>query len=185
MKKDNKVFLLHILECIKLIEKYTKGLSEKNFLSSKEKQDSVLRRLEIIGEAARNLINITSAIAAFIVTLKAMKQIFREDVGGGFIDAAYVKPFQALISLLSRLRDFIVSNFTEPIQEAGQSVDENIVQPISRARAFIQENLVGPIKEFIGLLKILGGFLDQYLIQPLTVFLRRLHAQLQLWNVLA
>ena len=55
MEKDNKVFLEHILESIEFIENYTGGLSENNFFSSTEKQDSVIRRLEIIGEAARNL----------------------------------------------------------------------------------------------------------------------------------
>ncbi len=55
MKKDPNVFLKHILECIDLIEKYSKNLSKKDFESNTELQDAVIRRLEIIGEAARNL----------------------------------------------------------------------------------------------------------------------------------
>ena len=55
MKKDVKIFIEHILECIKLIEKYTENKTEKDFFNSIQLQDSVLRRIEIIGEAVRNI----------------------------------------------------------------------------------------------------------------------------------
>lgn len=55
MKKDPTVFLKHILECIELIEEYSDSLSKKEFLKNIEVQDAIIRRLEIIGEAARNL----------------------------------------------------------------------------------------------------------------------------------
>lgn len=55
MKKESSVFLRHILESIGAIEEYTKDLSEEAFLESSEKQDAVIRRLEIIGEAVKNL----------------------------------------------------------------------------------------------------------------------------------
>lgn len=55
MKKDPTVFLKHILECIELIEEYSNNLSKEKFLKNIEVQDAIIRRLEIIGEAARNL----------------------------------------------------------------------------------------------------------------------------------
>lgn len=55
MKKDPKIFLRHILESIAEIEKYTEGVSESKFLKSNQIQDAVIRRLEIIGEAAKNI----------------------------------------------------------------------------------------------------------------------------------
>lgn len=55
MKKDPKVFLGHILECIELIEIYIKGQTSDSFKSSIQLQDSLIRRLEIIGEAIKNL----------------------------------------------------------------------------------------------------------------------------------
>ena len=55
MKKDPVVFLKHILESINLIETYLRGVTEENFHTSIEKQDLVVRRLEIIGEAVKNL----------------------------------------------------------------------------------------------------------------------------------
>jgi len=55
MSKSEKVFIKHILESIRLVENYTRGLSKKRFLGLIEKQDAIIRRLEIIGEAVKNL----------------------------------------------------------------------------------------------------------------------------------
>ena len=55
MKKDNLVFLKHILECIDKIEEFTNEISENDFMKSVQIQDAVIRRLEIIGEATKNL----------------------------------------------------------------------------------------------------------------------------------
>ena len=55
MKKDVRILIEHILECIDLIEKYTEKKTKKDFLESLQLQDSVIRRLEIIGEAAKNI----------------------------------------------------------------------------------------------------------------------------------
>lgn len=55
MKKDPVVFLKHILESVNYIESYVKDLSEDIFFDSIQAQDSVIRRLEIIGEAVKNL----------------------------------------------------------------------------------------------------------------------------------
>ena len=55
MKKDPKIFLKHILDSIAEIEKNLKGVSEAEFKKLVSKQDAVIRRLEIIGEAAKNI----------------------------------------------------------------------------------------------------------------------------------
>lgn len=57
MKKDKniKVYLSDIRDCILKIEEYLEGISEEHFYEDYEKQDSVLRRLEIIGEAVKHL----------------------------------------------------------------------------------------------------------------------------------
>lgn len=55
MKKDARVFVEHILECIALIEDYLDGKTKDDFLGSVQLQDSVIRRIEIIGEAAKNI----------------------------------------------------------------------------------------------------------------------------------
>lgn len=55
MKKDPEIFLRHILESIKEIEAHTKDFSDSKFLSDVKTQDAVIRRIEIIGEAVKNL----------------------------------------------------------------------------------------------------------------------------------
>ncbi|BDZ71976.1 HepT-like ribonuclease domain-containing protein [Methanobacterium petrolearium] len=55
MSKDPKVFLEHILESIELIEDYTSELAKEDFLNSVLLQDAIIRRIEIIGEAIKNL----------------------------------------------------------------------------------------------------------------------------------
>ncbi|MFA5479965.1 MAG: DUF86 domain-containing protein [Candidatus Muiribacteriota bacterium] len=55
MDKNIKFYLEHILESILLLEEYTKGYSREDFLNSIKLQDLVCRRLEIIGEAVKNL----------------------------------------------------------------------------------------------------------------------------------
>lgn len=55
MKKDPLIFIEHVLECIELIEKYREGKSEEDFFNSTQLQDSIIRRIEIIGEAVKNL----------------------------------------------------------------------------------------------------------------------------------
>ena len=55
MKKDPKVFLSHIFESIELIEIYIKKETEESFKKSIQLQDSLIRRLEIIGEAIKDL----------------------------------------------------------------------------------------------------------------------------------
>lgn len=51
MTKNPLILIQHIIECIELIEKYTNNKTEDDFLKSVQLQDSVIRRIEIIGEA--------------------------------------------------------------------------------------------------------------------------------------
>jgi uncharacterized protein with HEPN domain len=55
MKKEPEVFIEHILESIELIENYTANKTISDFIQSVQLQDSIIRRIEIIGEAVKNL----------------------------------------------------------------------------------------------------------------------------------
>ncbi|OGH75754.1 MAG: hypothetical protein A3G00_03360 [Candidatus Magasanikbacteria bacterium RIFCSPLOWO2_12_FULL_43_12] len=55
MKKDPKIFLLHILESIANVEDYLAGKTKKDFLESELLQDAFIRRLEVIGEAVSQI----------------------------------------------------------------------------------------------------------------------------------
>lgn len=53
--RDELLFLEEIYQSIELIESYVSNLTEREFEESVEKQDAVIRRIEIIGEAVKNL----------------------------------------------------------------------------------------------------------------------------------
>lgn len=56
MKSKNPlIYLEHISESISLIEKYTKNINKDKFFRYIGTQDKVIRRLEIIGEAVKNI----------------------------------------------------------------------------------------------------------------------------------
>ena len=49
------MFVKHILESIKRIESFMEKVSEESFRTNEEKQSAVIRQIEIIGEATKNL----------------------------------------------------------------------------------------------------------------------------------
>jgi uncharacterized protein with HEPN domain len=55
MKRDYKLFINDIRDSIKYIEEYIKGISEERFKEDTKIQDAVIRRIEIIGEASKNI----------------------------------------------------------------------------------------------------------------------------------
>ena len=55
MSRGVAILLGEILEAIALLRQYTDGLDYDEFASNVEKQDSVIRRLEIIGEAVKGI----------------------------------------------------------------------------------------------------------------------------------
>ena len=54
-KRKPDVYLQDILESIEHIQRFLDGVLEEEFYENIEKQDAVLRRLEIIGEAVKHL----------------------------------------------------------------------------------------------------------------------------------
>lgn len=55
MKKDQTIFLKDILNSIEQIKQYQINLTKEQFVKDVKTQDAIIRRLEIIGEAARNI----------------------------------------------------------------------------------------------------------------------------------
>ena len=54
-KRDAILFLYDILEAIAKIESYTEGMNYDEFIHDEKTIDAVIRNLEIIGEAAKNI----------------------------------------------------------------------------------------------------------------------------------
>jgi len=52
---DPRLYLTHVIESIDLVESYVAGVDLAAFSEDPEKQDAVVRRLEIMGEAVKNL----------------------------------------------------------------------------------------------------------------------------------
>ena len=59
-----KDFLQHILEAADRILRYTKGMGRKEFSADTLVQDAVIHNVEIIGEAANNLLEVAPGISA-------------------------------------------------------------------------------------------------------------------------
>lgn len=55
LSKDPKIFIEHVLESIELIENYSEDKTEEDFFESIQLQDAIIRRIEIIGEAVKNI----------------------------------------------------------------------------------------------------------------------------------
>ena len=55
MIKNNFIFIKHIRDCIESIEKYTEGKKRNEFIKNEMMQDATIRKIEIIGEAIKNL----------------------------------------------------------------------------------------------------------------------------------
>jgi uncharacterized protein with HEPN domain len=55
MSPEEKLRLTHIAEAAALIEEYVRSISKEAFLNDTLRQDAVIRRIQIIGEAVRHL----------------------------------------------------------------------------------------------------------------------------------
>ena len=55
MIRDIKLFIEDILKSIKNIEEFTEGLNKEKFFRDDLRQSAVIRQLEIIGEAVKNI----------------------------------------------------------------------------------------------------------------------------------
>ena len=55
MRKDDSVYLRHVLDAICRIEEYTRDITYRDFLNNHLRQDAVIRQIEVIGEAVKKL----------------------------------------------------------------------------------------------------------------------------------
>jgi uncharacterized protein with HEPN domain len=55
MIKDDLAYIEHILDCIRKINEFSKGLSLNEFKTNELVQDAIIRNIEIIGEASKKI----------------------------------------------------------------------------------------------------------------------------------
>jgi len=53
--KDDRLYLIHINECIERIESYVDGKSKRQFLDSTLTQDAIIRNLQVLAESSQRL----------------------------------------------------------------------------------------------------------------------------------
>jgi uncharacterized protein with HEPN domain len=55
MKKDDQIYLDHILESFAKVVQYIQNVSYSDYLKDEEKQDAVIRKIEVAGEATKRI----------------------------------------------------------------------------------------------------------------------------------
>ncbi|MGA2914774.1 MAG: HepT-like ribonuclease domain-containing protein [Sedimentisphaerales bacterium] len=53
--KDDKLYLIHIIECIEHIESYTENVDKETFINTPIIQDAVIRNLQTMAESTQRL----------------------------------------------------------------------------------------------------------------------------------
>jgi len=53
--KDDRLYLIHITECIEHIESYTENIDKEEFLDTTLIQDAVIRNLQVMAESTQRL----------------------------------------------------------------------------------------------------------------------------------
>jgi len=83
MEADQLGRLLDILQAARLIASYLKDTTEADFLANSEKQDAVIRRIEIIGEATAHLTEATRQAIPELPfrKMRGMRNIVAHDYG--------------------------------------------------------------------------------------------------------
>ena len=55
MSRDSSVYLEDMLEAVRKVERYSRGLTRQSFAADEKTVDAVVRNLEVLGEAAKRI----------------------------------------------------------------------------------------------------------------------------------
>lgn len=113
MPADKQLGLLQdILDSARLIAHYLNGVSKMEFMENFEKQDAVLRRFEIIGEAANGLAPETRALFPEVPfrQMRGMRNIIAHDYGEVDLDQVWQTSQANLPQLIDTLDRFMRVN---------------------------------------------------------------------------
>lgn len=111
-KRNPDVYLQDILESIAHIQRFLEGVSEDDFYKNVEKQDAVLRRLEIIGEAVKHLpdeIRENHPDTPWR-QIAGMRDIIIHEYFGVTLEMVWIVATVDILDLKSKVEDIIASN---------------------------------------------------------------------------
>lgn len=107
MQRDRE-YLIDILEAAKIAASYTRGKSKKEFLDDLQCQDAVIRRLEVIGEAARRISKDTQTHLANLpwnemVSMRNVMIHEYDDIDVGIVWETVQNDLQPIINSLEKI----------------------------------------------------------------------------------
>ncbi|MFO7846481.1 DUF86 domain-containing protein [Rhodohalobacter sp.] len=111
-KRKPDVYLQDILESIEHIQKFLGGVSEDEFYENVEKQDAVLRRLEIIGEAVKHLPEEVREDHPDIPwrQIAGMRDIIIHEYFGVTLNMVWIVATDDILDLKTKVEEIIKSN---------------------------------------------------------------------------
>ena len=111
-KRKPDVYLQDILESIGHIQHFLEGVSEDEFYKNVEKQDAVLRRLEIIGEAVKHLPDEIREDHPDIPwrQIAGMRDIIIHEYFGITLEMVWIVATKDILDLKTKVEEIIDSN---------------------------------------------------------------------------
>lgn len=111
-KRKPDVYLQDIWESIEYIQRFLDGVSEDEFYENVEKQDAVLRRLEIIGEAVKHLPEEIRENHPDVPwrQIAGMRDIIIHEYFGITLDMVWVVATEDILDLKAKVEEIIESN---------------------------------------------------------------------------
>ena len=111
-KRKPDVYLQDIFESISHIQRFLEGVSEDEFYKNVEKQDAVLRRLEIIGEAVKHLPDEIREDHPDVPwrQIAGMRDIIIHEYFGITLEMVWVVATEDILDLKTKVEEIIESN---------------------------------------------------------------------------
>ncbi|MEX0646970.1 MAG: DUF86 domain-containing protein [Balneolaceae bacterium] len=111
-KRKPDVYLQDVLESIGHIQHFLDGVSEEEFYENIEKQDAVLRRLEIIGEAVKHLSDEIRENHPDVPwrQIAGMRDIIIHEYFGVTLEMIWIVATEDILDLKAKVEEIIESN---------------------------------------------------------------------------
>lgn len=109
MSPEERVRLTHIVEAASLIASYINGVSKEAFLGDPMRQDAVMRRIQIIGEAVRHLSHqVVTSIPDFPAKeARGMRNVLVHDYEGVNLDRLWDTAVQDIPAIRNAVEKYL------------------------------------------------------------------------------